>query len=137
MNDFEKLAAGAGRANAARALFGLFPRATNPLLREVQDTTQNALVGAVSGEAVADLLQKDKYRGHAALLGATTLTGQHLGSRYLPKRLFPKAVKGFTSKQVSAGRGLGALAGIAAGLLALQGIKYLKRKDVPDEQTSL
>ncbi len=137
----------AGRAGSAKVLFSALPRAKNPLLFEIQGATEQALTGAFLGEAVTDLVNKDHQRGLAALVGGGVLGGQHLGGRFLPKRLFAatynktlngipvnrlreaeKAIRaggGFTNKQISAGKGLGALAGLVTGLLAWQGVKYL------------
>jgi len=148
---YEKFA----RVTPARILFGLLPQAKNTLLHEIQNTTGQALTGAFIGETVTDLLQQDNLRGQAAVVGALTGVGQHLGSRYLPKRLYPEVYKsilegirperlaeveeairagsGFTARQLLAGRGLGALAGLAAGLLAAKGIQHLREKKGPED----
>ena len=148
---YEKFA----RVAPAHVLFGLLPQAKSPLLRGVQNTIGQALTGAFIGEMVTDLLQQDNLHGQAAVVGALTGVGQHLGSRYLPKRLFPEVYRstlegirperlaeveaairaggGFTSRQLLAGRGLGALAGLAAGLLAAKGIQHLRKKKEPEE----
>ena len=57
------------RVAPARVLFGLLPQAKNPLLREVQNTTEQALTGAFIGETVTDLLQQDNLHGQAAVVG--------------------------------------------------------------------
>jgi len=143
----------ASRARAAYALSSFLPRAQNPVLSEIQGATEQALTGAFLGETIADLLQKDVH-GQAAVVGATTGLGRYLGGRFLPKRVFPgtyaealkgiapkdlstaeqavRAGGGFTRKQLAAGRGLGALAGLAAGLLAVQGIKHLRGEGEPE-----
>ena len=146
----------ASRTRAGYALFGLLPQAQNPVLHEIQAATGNALTGAFAAETVTDLLQKDNLRGQAAIVGSTVGLGQHLGARFLPKRLFPqsyaKAIAGvpaeklpeaekllrsgagFSRKQISAGRGLGALAGLVTGLLAAYGVGQLKKREGPEDQ---
>jgi hypothetical protein len=146
----------ASRARAARSLFGFLPQAKNPIIQEVQGATEQSLAGAFLGETITDLLQKEDLRGEAAIVGATTGLGQYLGSRFLPRRLFPavankalaglrpdqlsaanrvlRAGAGFTPSQISAGRGIGTLAGLAAGLLALQGLKYLVKNRKAEDQ---
>ena len=142
----------ATRARAAYTLAKLLPETANPILHEVQDAATQALTGAFTLETVADLLQQENLRGEAATAGALTGIGRYLGGKYLPKRLFPGthakllaaakpgqeaavemllrkgAIPSQTlARQLSAGRGIGALAGLATGLLAAYGVHQLKK----------